>query len=101
MVGDKIMATTAQVRTPVHLWVVGILALLWNCFGAYDYTMSHMRNMDYLGKMGDANAMLAYMDCDADVRQVRLGSRSSGEPWLDRCCCWCAAAMRCTPLSRR
>jgi hypothetical protein len=24
--------------------------------------MSHMRNMDYLGKMGDPNVMLAYMD---------------------------------------
>jgi len=40
-----------------------ILSLLWNCFGAYDYTMSHMRNMDYLSSMGgDPNVMLAYMD---------------------------------------
>jgi hypothetical protein len=50
-------------RTPVHLWIVGVLSLLWNCFGAYDYVMSHMRNMDYLASMGgDPNVMLAYMD---------------------------------------
>src|SRR4051794_26134513 len=58
---DMQQAVTA--RTPVHLWIVGVLSLLWNCFGAYDYLMSHMRNMDYLGSMGgDPNRMLAYMD---------------------------------------
>jgi hypothetical protein len=56
------MQQAVSARTPAHLWIVGILSLLWNCFGAYDYTMSHMRNMDYLGKMGDPNVMLAYMD---------------------------------------
>src|SRR6476646_5074726 len=42
------MATTAQVRTPVHLWIVGILSQLWNCFGAYDYVMTRTHNMEYL-----------------------------------------------------
>jgi len=57
------MQIAVTARTPVHLWIVGILSLLWNCFGAYDYTMSHMRNLDYLGAMGgDPNVMLAYMD---------------------------------------
>jgi hypothetical protein len=37
-----------QARTPIHLWIVGILSLLWNCFGAYDYTMTRTHNMDYL-----------------------------------------------------
>jgi hypothetical protein len=57
------MQDAVSARTPVHLWIVGILSLLWNCFGAYDYTMSHMRDMKYLGSMGvDPNVMLAYMD---------------------------------------
>lgn len=57
------MQDTVSARTPVHLWIVGLLSLLWNCFGAYDYTMSKMRNLEYLGSMGgDPNAMLAYMD---------------------------------------
>jgi hypothetical protein len=34
------MATTAERGTPVHLWIVGILALLWNAFGCYDYVMT-------------------------------------------------------------
>ena len=45
------MATTAQVRTPVHLWIVGIVALLWNAIGCYDYLMTRMRNTDYFEKM--------------------------------------------------
>jgi hypothetical protein len=56
------MQEAVSARTPAHLWIVGILSLLWNCFGAYDYTMSNMRNMDYLAKMGDPNVALAYMD---------------------------------------
>lgn len=33
---------------PWHLWVVGVLSLLWNCGGVIDYTMSKTRNADYL-----------------------------------------------------
>lgn len=31
-----------------HLWLVGILSLLWNGFGCYDFTMTATRNADYL-----------------------------------------------------
>ena len=36
------------VATPKHLWVVGVLALLWNCMGAFDYVMTESRNASYL-----------------------------------------------------
>lgn len=52
-------------RTPVHLWIVGVLALLWNCGGAYDYTMSRLHDADYVHSMmpnADTAAMFAYMD---------------------------------------
>ena len=42
------MQQAIAARTPVHLWIVGILATLWNCFGAYDYVQTRMRNMDYI-----------------------------------------------------
>jgi hypothetical protein len=42
------MATNAHVRTPVHLWIVGILSLLWSGFGCYDYLMTRLHNADYL-----------------------------------------------------
>ena len=35
-------------RTPRHLWVVGIIALLWNCIGAFDYLMTQTRNAAYM-----------------------------------------------------
>ena len=51
------MATTYSGSTPMHLWVVGILSLLWNAFGAYDYTMSHIGGLEYFETMGlDAEA---------------------------------------------
>ena len=46
------MATALSGPTPKHLWIVGILSLLWNCFGAYDYTMSHMGGLAYFEQMG-------------------------------------------------
>lgn len=36
-------------RTPWHLWVVGLLSLLWNSVGAFDYLMTKTRNDSYLG----------------------------------------------------
>jgi hypothetical protein len=59
------MATTVQNRTPVHLWIVGILSLLWGCFGGYDYTMTRMRNTDYIASSMpsvDPRAALAWVD---------------------------------------
>ncbi|WP_164117683.1 hypothetical protein [Sphingorhabdus sp. Alg239-R122] len=36
------------VKTPWHLWVVGIVSLLWNSIGAYDYFMTQTNNAEYL-----------------------------------------------------
>lgn len=38
------------VKTPWHLWVVGILALLWNAGGAFDFVMTATRNAKYMGQ---------------------------------------------------
>lgn len=42
--------TTDRVRRPIHLWIVGILSLLWNCVGAFDYTASQLRLEWYLAQ---------------------------------------------------
>lgn len=40
-------------KTPWHLWVVGVLSLLWNAGGAYDWVMSHFAADSYLGMMSE------------------------------------------------
>ena len=35
----------------MHLWVVGILSFLWNCFGCLDYTMTNLKNASWLAQM--------------------------------------------------
>ena len=35
-------------KTPWHIWVVGVLSLLWHAGGAFDYVMSQTRNPSYL-----------------------------------------------------
>jgi len=58
------MATTAQSRAPIHLWIVGILAVLWNGFGCYDYFMTQSRGADYVRSMmpgADAEAIMGYV----------------------------------------
>jgi len=35
-------------RTPRHLWVIGVVTLLWNAMGAFDYLMTQTRNEQYM-----------------------------------------------------
>lgn len=51
---DPSTATTparpAPVRTPVHLWIVGVLSLLWNLVGVVDYLATELRWEPYMGQ---------------------------------------------------
>lgn len=52
---------------PWHLWAVGFVSLLWNAFGATDYTMSQLRNRAWLDPAAEsmgitAAQMIAYID---------------------------------------
>lgn len=40
--------SAGPVRTPWHVWVVGVVALLWNAIGAFDYVMTQTRNPQYM-----------------------------------------------------
>lgn len=37
-------------KTPIHLWIVGVLSLLWNAMGAFDYFMTQTRNEAYMAR---------------------------------------------------
>ena len=47
---------------PISFWIVSVVSLLWNGFGGYDYVMSRQRNVEYLGQMGNAEELLAWID---------------------------------------
>jgi hypothetical protein len=38
------------VKTPFHLWIVGILAVLWNAMGAFDYSATQFRLEFYMSQ---------------------------------------------------
>ena len=42
------MIGTLRAKAPAMFWIVAIGSLLWNSFGAYDYTMTNTRNAAYL-----------------------------------------------------
>ena len=44
------MSEAQATRTPRHLWVVGIVVLLWNLLGAWDYIMTETKNEAYMGQ---------------------------------------------------
>lgn len=56
------MNEIGKVATPWHLWVVGIVSLLWNAVGANDYTQTSLRNEAYLESMGYPPEGMAYID---------------------------------------
>ena len=41
---------TPRRRTPWHVWVVGIAALLWSSVGAMDYVMTQTQNEAYMSQ---------------------------------------------------
>jgi hypothetical protein len=70
------MQQAVSARTSAHLWVVGILSLLWNCFGAYDYTMTRTHNMEYLKTAMpgvDPQAGLAWIESMPMYAQIGWG----------------------------
>ncbi len=54
------MTTTAKSKTPWHLWTVGIVGVLWNAFGCYDYFMSNTAGEPYFRQMGMTDAQIAH-----------------------------------------
>lgn len=56
---------TQTVRAPMHLWIVGILSLLWNGFGGFDYFMTRTKGADYIRSVMpsiDADKMMEYIN---------------------------------------
>lgn len=39
----------ARPVAPVHLWIVGVLSLMWNVIGAADFTLTNIRYESYIG----------------------------------------------------
>jgi len=44
------MTEAQSPRAPRHLWIVGVLALLWNLMGALDYVMTEIRYEGYMSQ---------------------------------------------------
>ena len=53
--------TAASGKAPTHLWIVGILSLLWNCIGGYDYVMSRTGGVAYFESVGLDQAAYDWM----------------------------------------
>lgn len=47
-------------KTPWHLWLVGVVSLLWNGFGAYDFIMSTTQGETYWRASGMTQPMIDY-----------------------------------------
>ncbi len=46
--------------TPWHLWLVGVLSLLWNGFGGYDFIMTNTQGEAYMRASGMTQPMIDY-----------------------------------------
>ncbi len=95
------MSDTIRSATPMHLWIVGILATIWNCFGGYDYLMTRMENRDYLKSMMptvDPQVTLDWVSGMPIWAQIGWGLGVWAGAGRTRCYCCCAAGSRSTLL---
>jgi len=67
---------TAHSKTPIHLWIVGLVALLWNCIGPIDYLMTRLRQDSWI-EMGmpgvDPQIVYSYIDSMPIWSQIGWG----------------------------
>jgi hypothetical protein len=47
-----------KAKAPLHLWIIGIVSLLWNAMGAFDYTATQLRLEFYMSNFSEEQ--LAY-----------------------------------------
>lgn len=71
------MATVVERRTtPLHLWIVGALSLIWSAFGAFDYLKTRYHDTAYLKQAMpdvDPQTALAWVDSMPIYAQVGWG----------------------------
>lgn len=58
---DEEFAGDTRNSAPWHLWAVGVVSLLWNAMGAFDYSMTHMRGAAYMREMGMGEDAVAWI----------------------------------------
>ena len=52
--------TYTTVKTPWHLWAVGVIAVLFNSVGVYDFVMNMTQGAKYLASAGMTPAQIAH-----------------------------------------
>lgn len=52
--------TDAPAKTPWHLWLVGVSALLFNAIGVFDFVMSMARGAEYQASVGMTPDQIAH-----------------------------------------
>lgn len=61
-------------KVPMSFWIISGLSLLWNCFGGFDYTMTRMRNADYIASAGmNPQDVFAWVDSFPLIAQIAWG----------------------------
>ncbi len=50
----------AKTKTPWHLWLVGVIALLFNCIGVFDFVMSLSQGESYMASAGMTPEQIAH-----------------------------------------
>ncbi|TXS95413.1 hypothetical protein FV139_05875 [Parahaliea maris] len=56
----SILSDSRRTSAPWHLWVVGVLSLLWNAMGALDYVMTQTRNEQYMSAFSEEQLAFFY-----------------------------------------
>jgi hypothetical protein len=52
--------TNASVKTPWHIWLVGLFAVLFNSIGVFDFVMSMLQGAKYLASAGMTPDQIAH-----------------------------------------
>jgi hypothetical protein len=54
--------TDVTIKTPWHLWLVGVIAVLFNAIGVFDFVMSMTQGATYMASAGMTPAQIAHYE---------------------------------------
>jgi hypothetical protein len=58
--GKEIAMTETQMKTPWHLWLIGVVAVLFNSIGVFDFVMSMAQGAEYQASAGMTPDQIAH-----------------------------------------
>ena len=94
--------TDRTIKAPWHLWLVGVIAVLFNAIGVFDFVMNMVQGPSYLASAGMTPEQVAHYQ-DMPTWMTAVWAIGVWGAMMGQCssCCATSSPLRCSPCHWR